>query len=154
MRTSIGIGSAYYTGNDWPELVEFTLEAERLGVDQAWSAEAWGMDAVVPLAFLAARTTRMKLLGYCGKGEGPAFVREHTFTVDGSFPVNTSGGQLSVGQAGAAGGYLGLVEALRQLTDAAENRQVRDAQLALVSGFGMINYDRGLSTGAAILAAA
>lgn len=61
MRTSIGIGSAYYTGNDWPELVEFTLEAERLGVDQAWSAEAWGMDAVVPLAFLAARTTRMKL---------------------------------------------------------------------------------------------
>ncbi len=91
-------------------------------------------------------------LGYCGKGEGPAFVREHTFTVDGSFPVNTSGGQLSVGQAGAAGGYLGLVEALRQLTDAAENRQVRDAQLALVSGFGMINYDRGLCTGAAILA--
>lgn len=91
-------------------------------------------------------------LGYCGKGEGPAFVREHTFTVDGSFPVNTSGGQLSVGQAGAAGGYLGLVEALRQLTDAAESRQVRDAQLALVSGFGMINYDRGLCTGAAILA--
>ena len=55
-------------------------------------------------------------LGFCAKGEGPAFVRSHTFTADGSFPINTSGGQLSVGQAGAAGGYLGLVEAIRQLT--------------------------------------
>src|SRR5947209_5560069 len=35
--------------------------AERLGVDCVWSAEAWGHDAVTPLAFLAARTTRIKL---------------------------------------------------------------------------------------------
>src|SRR5215475_12588792 len=41
-------------------------------------------------------------LGFCNKGEGPDFVRSHSFTIDGSFPVNTSGGQLSVGQAGAA----------------------------------------------------
>src|SRR5574341_2065915 len=43
-------------------------------------------------------------LGFCAKGEGPQFIRSHGFTTDGSFPVNTSGGQLSVGQAGAAGG--------------------------------------------------
>jgi acetyl-CoA acetyltransferase len=90
-------------------------------------------------------------LGFCAKGEGPAFIRQHTFTWDGSFPVNTSGGQLSVGQAGAAGGSLGLVEALRQLTGEAGSRQVKDAKLALVSGFGMINFDRGLGSGAAIL---
>ena len=90
-------------------------------------------------------------LGFCGKGEGPAFIREHSFTCDGSFPLNTSGGQLSVGQAGAAGGSLGLVEALRQLTRQAEARQVKDAKLGLVSGFGMINFDRGLGSGAAIL---
>jgi len=90
-------------------------------------------------------------LGFCAKGEGAAFIREHTFTWDGSFPFNTSGGQLSVGQAGAAGGFLGMVEALRQLTGAAEGRQVRDAKLGLVSGFGMINFDRGLGSGAAIL---
>ncbi len=90
-------------------------------------------------------------LGFCGKGEGPAFIRRHTFTCDGSFPLNTSGGQLSVGQAGAAGGSLGLVEALRQLTGRAEGRQVKDAKLGLVSGFGMINFDRGLGSGAAIL---
>ena len=36
---------------------------------------------------------------------------------DGTFPINTSGGQLSVGQAGCAAGFLGLVESIRQLTD-------------------------------------
>ena len=90
-------------------------------------------------------------LGFCAKGEGPEFIRKHTFTYDGSFPFNTSGGQLSVGQAGAAGGSLGMVEALRQLTGAAGARQVKDAKLGLVSGFGMINFDRGLGSGAAIL---
>jgi acetyl-CoA acetyltransferase len=90
-------------------------------------------------------------LGFCAKGEAPAFIRSHGFTWDGSFPLNTSGGQLSVGQAGAAGGSLGLVEALRQLTSTARGRQVKDAKLGLVSGFGMINFDRGLGSGAAIL---
>ncbi|HKU48102.1 MAG TPA: thiolase family protein [Burkholderiales bacterium] len=90
-------------------------------------------------------------LGFCAKGEGPAFVRKHGFTWDGSFPLNTSGGQLSVGQAGAAGGFLGMVEAIRQLTGEAKGRQVKKAKLGLVSGFGMINYDRGLGSGAAIL---
>ena len=90
-------------------------------------------------------------LGFCGKGEGPAFVREHRFTWDGDFPLNTGGGQLSAGQAGAAGGFLGMVEAIRQLTGEAPGRQVPDAKIGLVSGFGMINYDRGLGSGAAIL---
>ena len=94
-------------------------------------------------------------LGFCAKGEGPAFVRRHGFTWDGDFPLNTCGGQLSAGQAGAAGGFLGMVEAIRQLTGQAAGRQVRKAnrgaKLGLVSGFGMINYDRGLGSGAAIL---
>jgi acetyl-CoA acetyltransferase len=94
-------------------------------------------------------------LGFCAKGDGPAFVRKHGFTWDGSFPLNTSGGQLSVGQAGAAGGFLGMVEAIRQLTGEARGRQVQGkkgaAKLGLVSGFGMINYDRGLGSGAVIL---
>ncbi|MBW8907365.1 MAG: thiolase family protein [Betaproteobacteria bacterium] len=81
------------------------------------------------------------------------FVRSHTFTTDGSFPFNTGGGQLSVGQAGAAGGHLGVVEALRQLTGEYQGGAVKDAEVGLVSGFGMINYDRGLCSGAAILAA-
>lgn len=90
-------------------------------------------------------------LGFCGKGEAKEFVRSHDLTISGSFPHNTSGGQLSVGQAGAAGGYLGLVEALRQLTGNALGAQVQNAGLGLVAGFGMINYDRGLCSAAAIL---
>lgn len=90
-------------------------------------------------------------LGLCAQGEAPAFIRSNTFTIDGSLPFNTSGGQLSVGQAGAAGGFLGLVQALRQVTGQAMKTQVQNARHALVSGFGMINYDRGLCTGAAIL---
>ncbi len=90
-------------------------------------------------------------LGFCPKGEVAGFIRANEFTIDGSFPFNTSGGQLSVGQAGAAGGYLGFVQALRQLTGSAGRTQVKDAKIGVVSGFGMINYDRGLCSGAAIL---
>jgi acetyl-CoA acetyltransferase len=91
-------------------------------------------------------------LGFCKKGEGPQFVRDNTFTMDGTFPLNTSGGQLSVGQAGAAGGYLGLTDAIRQLTDTALGTSLPSPRIGLVSGFGMINYDRGLCSGAVILA--
>jgi acetyl-CoA acetyltransferase len=90
-------------------------------------------------------------LGFCPKGEGAAFVRQNTFTTGGSLPLNTSGGQLSAGQAGAAGGYLGMTEAVRQLTGQTLGTQVENACVGLVSGFGMINYDRGLCSGAAIL---
>jgi acetyl-CoA acetyltransferase len=90
-------------------------------------------------------------LGLCEPGGAAAFVRANTFTVDGTCPHNTSGGQLSVGQAGCAGGYLGLVEAIRQLTGQALGGHVKDAAVGLVSGFGMITYDRGLASCAALL---
>ncbi len=61
MKTSISIGSAYYNGEDWDDLVAYTGGEDRLGVDQAWSAEAWGMDAVVPLAYLAGKTENIRL---------------------------------------------------------------------------------------------
>lgn len=93
-------------------------------------------------------------LGFCAKGEGAAFLRCRDLTVTGDLPHNTSGGQLSVGQAGCAGGHLGLVEAIRQLTGTAGGTQVPGARHALVSGFGMINFDRGLGSGAVVLEAA
>ncbi len=61
MDTAISIGSAYYNGEDWDELVAYTQAADRMGVTQAWSAEAWGMDAIVPLAYLAGQTENIKL---------------------------------------------------------------------------------------------
>jgi F420-dependent oxidoreductase-like protein len=41
--------------------VEFAIEAEHLGLDICWVAEAWGADAPAPLGYLAARTTKMLL---------------------------------------------------------------------------------------------
>ena len=61
MRTAISFGGAGATGEDWPEVVEYVREAERLGVDFAWSAEAWGQDAVTTVAYLAAVTSRIRL---------------------------------------------------------------------------------------------
>ncbi len=62
MRTAIRIGGPASGGHQQFEAaIAFAVEAERLGVDQAWSAEAWGMDAVTGLAFLAARTERLVL---------------------------------------------------------------------------------------------
>ena len=58
MRISIGLGLAR---ENWDEATTYVVEAERLGVDSVWSAEAWGYDAVTPLAFLAAKTSRIRL---------------------------------------------------------------------------------------------
>ena len=90
-------------------------------------------------------------LGFCDKGGAPDFLRDRDMTVTGDFPHNTNGGQLSAGQAGAAGGFIGLVEAIRQVTGQAGGTQVEDASRALVCGFGMINYDRGVCSSAAII---
>ena len=93
-------------------------------------------------------------LGFCAKGEGPEFIRRHSFSAGGSFPINTCGGQLSVGQAGCAAGFLGLVESIRQLTGRNLAQPVADARFGLAVGFGMITYDRGLCSGAAVLSRA
>jgi len=62
MKTAIGIGGAASGGQrDFEPVARFAVEAEKLGVNVAWSAEAWGQDAVAPLAFLAARTTKLRL---------------------------------------------------------------------------------------------
>ena len=98
-------------------------------------------------------------LGFCEKGGAPQFIRGSDFRFDASgeqtnkLAHNTSGGQLSVGQAGAAAGYMGVVENIRQLTGTALGQQVKNPKYALASGYGMINYDRGLCSGAAIMKA-
>jgi F420-dependent oxidoreductase-like protein len=58
MKVSISMG---LSGDNWEEAVTYVTEAERLGVDSVWSAEAWGHDAVTPLAYLAAKTSRIRL---------------------------------------------------------------------------------------------
>ena len=91
-------------------------------------------------------------MGFLTKGDGARFLQETDLTTTGDgLPVNTSGGQLSSGQAGAAGGFLGIVEGIRQLTDQALGDAVSNARIGVVTGYGMVDYDRCLCTGAAIL---
>ncbi|MCH2098493.1 MAG: LLM class flavin-dependent oxidoreductase [Pseudomonadales bacterium] len=62
MRTAIGIGSADSgKKRDFDDAVAFAVEADRMGVDCVWSAEAWGQDAIAPLAWVGARTERIRL---------------------------------------------------------------------------------------------
>ena len=61
MKTSIQIGNAYYDGAPFSDTVALTTAADRFGVDYAWSAEAWGMETIAPLAHLSAVTENIKL---------------------------------------------------------------------------------------------
>ena len=60
MRLGIYLGYAS-PGTNPTELVERAVEAEALGYDSAWAAEAWGTDVVTVLSWLGARTTTLKL---------------------------------------------------------------------------------------------
>ena len=48
-------------GTNPTELIALAQEAEQLGYDSAWAAEAWGADAVTVLSWLAATTSRLKV---------------------------------------------------------------------------------------------
>lgn len=58
MKLAINIG---YSGAQLRLPLELILDVERMGYDSVWTAEAYGSDAVTPLAYLAAKTTRIKL---------------------------------------------------------------------------------------------
>jgi acetyl-CoA acetyltransferase len=74
-------------------------------------------------------------LGFCAKGEGGDFVSGQRTAPGGDFPMNTSGGGLSYTHPGMFGIFL-LIEAVRQLRGECGERQVADAELAVVSGMG------------------
>ena len=90
-------------------------------------------------------------LGFVAGGDVRRFI--HDRIASHALPVNTSGGQLSAGQAGAAAGLHGLVEAVVQLRGEAGARQVPGARLAAVSGYGMVEYRYGMCANAAVLEA-
>ena len=74
--------------------------------------------------------------GFCARGEGQQFVREHDLSFAGDFPCNPFGGQLGFGQAGLAGGMSHITDAARQLMRRADTHQVPDADVAFVTGNG------------------
>jgi len=79
--------------------------------------------------------TTLEGLGFCGFGEGGAFVSSKNLRLDGDFPLNTDGGGLSSNHPGARGMFL-LIEATRQLRGNEGPRQVKDCEIALCHGTG------------------
>ena len=60
MQVSTGLIHGYAV-ESWDDLSTYVIEAERMGVHSVWSAEAWGFDGATPLAYLAAKTSTIKL---------------------------------------------------------------------------------------------
>ncbi len=89
----LGLMLGYWMPDPW-DPTELVLEAERLGYDSAWTAEAYGSDVFSPLCWIGARTTRIKL----GTGimqmaaRTPACVAMTAATID-----HLSGGRLILG---------------------------------------------------------
>ena len=57
----LGLMWGYWGAAPPPDVIGVTQEAERLGFDSVWSAEAWGSDAFSPLAWIAGHTSTIKL---------------------------------------------------------------------------------------------
>ena len=101
--------------------------------------------------FLIAIMLQLEMLGFAPRGQGCRFINETNLSYDGDLPLNTSGGQISAGQAGLAGGGTNLIEAVRQLFGEAGARQVANRDNALVTGIGWIPYARNWGTSLALI---
>src|SRR3954468_10912118 len=115
------------------ELVKLAQEAERLGFDSAWAAEAWGTDAVTVLSYVAATTTTLKVGSAIMQipGRTPANTAMTAATLDlmsgGRFllGLGTSGPQVVEGWHGEAWGKpLGKTREYVEIVRAALRRDV------------------------------
>ncbi|HEV3231978.1 MAG TPA: LLM class F420-dependent oxidoreductase [Candidatus Dormibacteraeota bacterium] len=57
----LGLGLGYWGAGPNPDTLDLVLEAERLGFDSVWTAEAYGSDALTPLAWYGSRTSKIRL---------------------------------------------------------------------------------------------
>lgn len=130
----------------WDELNEAVLAQARVGPADVDAVELYDDYPFMVLV-------QLEELGFCARGEGGAFLERTDLRFDGTLPLNTGGGMLARGQAGAAGGYVAPVEAIRQLRGEGGRRQVEGARRVLVSGLGMAGYTHPLSAALAVFSA-
>lgn len=119
---------------------DLTMGPLKGAVEQAYSQAGVGPKQIDVLSFYDCYSIMLAITaedaGFCKKGHGGSWLAENDLTWQGNFPLNTHGGQLSCGQADLAGGMSHIVEAVRQLRQDADGRQVKNAEWALVTGNG------------------
>ncbi|KUN97602.1 thiolase C-terminal domain-containing protein [Streptomyces caeruleatus] len=141
--------------SEWPDFttgpaaVSGRLAFERAGVrpEEIDFAEIYD-------AFTYMTLVTLEDLGFCGKGEGGAFVEKGRLLVrGGELPVNTDGGGLSAQHPGMRGLFL-LVEAVRQLRGEGGERQVRGRRDGGLPRLGVASATGGwfCSSGTVVLA--
>ncbi len=86
--------------------------------------------------FTIAEIMAIEDLGFCKKGEGGKFTEKGETRMQGSIPVNPSGGLKACGHPVGATGIKQIVEITKQLTGQAEKRQVKGAKIGLTHNVG------------------
>src|SRR4030088_904976 len=57
----LGLNTGYWSSGPPPGIDETVVEAEKVGFDSLWTAEAYGSDVLTPLAWWGASTSRLRL---------------------------------------------------------------------------------------------
>lgn len=133
----------YSNPGGWDKFRDFLFERAGISAGELDFAQVY--DDYPVMAF-----HQLEGLGISEVGKTAEFIKNKGITTDGAFPVNTGGGQLSAGQAGASGGMIGLYEAVAQLRGDAGERQIK-CRTGIATGYGMVAYGRGLCSSAVIL---
>ena len=134
----LGVGAAHWH-RQISSMPDLTVTAATESGQRAYEMAGLGARDVDVVELYDAFTINTLLfledLGFCGKGEGGAFVSDGRIAPGGALPVNTNGGGLSCVHPGMYGIFL-VIEAVRQLRGEAGARQVKDAAVALAHGNG------------------
>jgi acetyl-CoA C-acetyltransferase len=139
----LGLGSrcTHYTPTQFPDV----YEAWKPAADDAYKMagiEPKDVDvAEVYDAYPFHLLRSLEILGFCERGKAARFVAEGHTNPGGKLPVSTNGAMMAQGHTGAGGGMAILVEAVRQITDKAGERQVKDAKIAVATSCGGSGMD-------------
>lgn len=90
----LGLALGYWGRGPDPAHLDLATEAESLGYDSVWTAEAWGSDAFTPLTWIAAHTSRIRLGTAIAQmaARSPTATAMHALTLD-----HLSGGRMMLG---------------------------------------------------------